>query len=123
MYYVILAFGLFLIFVGTIILANPNIVYTQLRNHSNSLNLHIAAVVARILLGVVLIRYADESKFPLAFEIIGYVSLIAGITLGGIGRIKFLKLMQWALTLVPKYGRVTGLLAIVFGGFLWYAVL
>jgi hypothetical protein len=42
--------------------------------------------------------------------------------LGIIGRANFNRLMSWALSVAPTFGRIGGLLAILFGGFLIYAV-
>ena len=123
MNYVILVFGIMMILIGAIIIIKPDAVFNVLRSHSESVNLHIIAVVVRITLGVILITYAIESKYPIILQIIGWLLLTAGIILGAIGRSKFKKLMAWALTLAPSYGRVSGMIAILFGGFLGYAVL
>ena len=76
----------------------------------------------RIILGVALIMYATESKYPKAILIIGWISIVAASVLGIMGRPNFRRLMSWALSLAPSFGRIGGFLAILFGGFLIHAV-
>jgi len=97
-------------------------VFGVISTHSKSLNLHIFAVVIRLVLGIALLTYAHNSKFPLTIEVIGWLSICAAIILSLIGRDKFIKLIQWAMTVIPRYGRVSGVFAVLFGGFLGYAV-
>jgi len=90
---------------------------------SESLGLHILAVVVRIILGVALMMYATESKYPTAISILGWISIVAASVLGVMGRTNFRRLMSWALSLAPSFGRIGGFLAILFGGFLIHAVI
>jgi hypothetical protein len=104
-------------------LINPETVFGLLRRKLESLNLHILAVVVRIILGVALIICAAESKYPTAILILGWISIIAAAVLGVMGRTNFKRLMSWALGLAPSFGRIGGFLAILFGGFLVHAVI
>jgi len=67
--------------------------------------------------------YATESKYPTAISILGWISIVAASVLGIMGRANFRRLMSWALSLAPSFGRIGGLLAILFGGFLIHAVI
>lgn len=111
-----------MLLVGAVILIKPDSVFNLLRSSANSLGLHVVAVVVRLVLGVALITYAVDSRYPIILAVIGWISLAAAIILGVMGHSKFQRLMAWALSLVSSYGRVGGLLVIVFGGFLIHAV-
>ena len=123
MNYVILIFGVLTLVAGVIILIKPEIIFGILRSNVDSLSLHFLAVVVRIILGVALIGYASESKYPIILEVLGWISLVAAVVLGVIGRSNFTRLMKWALSLGSSYGRVGGFISVLFGGFLVYAVL
>ena len=122
MNYIIILFGIATIVAGLIIVINPDTVFGLLRRKFESLGLHISAVVVRIILGAVLIICAAESKYPTAILIIGWISIVAAAVLGIMGRTNFKRLMSWALNVAPSFGRLGGLLAILFGGFLIHAV-
>ena len=123
MNYIIILFGAATLLSGIIIVINPETVFGPIRRNLESLNLHILAVVVRIIIGVALIMYAAGSKYPTAILIVGWVSIFAAAVLGLIGRTNFKRLMSWALGLTDSFGRVSGLFAMLFGGFLIYAVL
>lgn len=122
MNYVILVFASIMLIAGAIILVKPTIVFGLMSTYSKSLQLHVFAVVVRLFLGIVFVTSAQSSKFPLTLEVIGWLFITAGIMLSVIGRNNFKKLVGWGLTLLPKYGRASGAFAILFGGFLVYAI-
>jgi len=120
--YVILVFGTITLLAGVVILFRPDSIFSILRRHLESLSLHVLAVLVRVILGVVLIAYASESRFPIILEVLGWVSLAAAFILGVIGRSRFKSLMGWALGVASPFARVGGVFAVLFGGFLVYAV-
>jgi len=122
MNYIIILFGIATIVAGVIIVINPDTVFGLWRRKLESLGLHILAVVVRIILGAALIICAAGSKYPTAILILGWISIVAAAVLGIMGRTKFKRLMSWALNVAPSFGRLGGLLAILFGGFLIHAV-
>jgi len=123
MNYIVILFGAAILVAGIIILVNPETVFGLLHRKSESLGMHILAVVVRIILGAALIICAAESKYPTAILIIGWISIVAAAVLGIVGRTNFKRLMSWAVGLAPSFGRIGGLLAILFGGFLVHAVI
>jgi hypothetical protein len=122
MNYIVMLFGAATIIAGIIIVINPESVFGLMRRKLESLGLHILAVVVRIIIGVALIMCAAESKYPAAILILGWISIVAASVLGIMGRTKFRRLMSWALSLNPSFGRIGGFVAILFGGFLIHAV-
>jgi hypothetical protein len=122
MNYIVMLFGAATIVAGIIIVIYPESIFGLVRRKLDSLGLHILAVVVRIIIGVALIMCAAESKYPTAILILGWISIVAASVLGIMGRSNFKRLMSWALSVAPSFGRIGGLLAILFGGFLIYAV-
>jgi len=122
MNYIIMLFGTATIVAGIIIVINPESVFGLMRRKLESLGLHILAVVVRIIIGVALIICAVESKYPTAILVLGWISIVAASVLGIMGRTHFRRLMSWALSLKPSFGRIGGFFAILFGGFLIHAV-
>ena len=117
----IIIFGALTLLAGIVIVINPETIFGFLRNHLDKVELHILAVVVRIVLGVLLIYQSSISKFPLVIEIIGLLSIVAAIFLAVMGRRNFKRLMSWALSLAKPIGRVGGVIAMAFGAFLIYA--
>ena len=121
--YIIVLFSSATIVAGILILIKPDMVFGLIRRKTESFGLHILAVVLRIILGIALMMYATESKYPTAISIIGWISIVAACVLGVMGRTNFKRLMSWALSLAPSFGRIGGFLAILLGGFLIHAVI
>ena len=117
----IIIFGALNLLAGIVIVINPEVIFGFLRNNLDKLELHILAIVVRLVLGVLLIYQSNVSKFPFVIEIIGWLTIVAAIFLAVIGRRNFNRLMSWALSLVKSFGRVGGVLAAAFGAFLIYA--
>jgi len=117
----IITFGALTLLAGIVIVINPEIIFGRLRNNLDKLILHILAVAVRLGLGALLIYQSDVSKFPLAIEIIGWLSIVAAISLAVMGRHNFNRLMSWALSLLKPFGRIGGVIAAAFGAFLIYA--
>ena len=123
MNYIIILFATATIVAGIVIVINPETIFGLLRRKLDSLSLHILAVVVRVILGVALLMYATESKYPTAISILGWISIVAASILGIMGRTNFRRLVSWALSLAPSFGRIGGFLAILFGSFLIHAVI
>lgn len=122
MYYMILGFGILILLSGLLILINPNVVFHLLRDNLESLSLYAIAITVRLVLGIVLIAYATVSKFPIIFQILGWLLIIAAVFLGVMGRSRFQQVLIWVTGIKPVYARFTGILAMLFGGFLIYAI-
>ena len=122
MNYFIILFGLLILFLGVMILAKPEPIFAVLGRNSESLTLHIVAVVVRFILGTALVTYAGESKFPLALQVIGWLSISAAFLLIVIGRSNFKSLLAWGFSFASSIGRVVGFVAILFGVFLIFSV-
>ncbi len=105
---------------GVVILISPEVIYGYLRSNIDKLTIHILAVVVRLIIGALLISQSSLSKYPLVIEILGWLSIVAALSLAAMGRHNFQRLISWALTFVNPYGRAAGIFAAAFGGFLIY---
>jgi len=117
----IIIFGALTLMAGIVIVINPEIIFGFLRKNLDKLELHILAVAVRLVLGVLLIYQSNLSKFPVAIEILGWLSIVAAVFIAVMGRRNFHRLVSWALSFVKPFGRVGGVLAAAFGAFLIYA--
>lgn len=117
----IIAFASSIILAGLVLLVNPNVVFGVLSRQSQGFGLHILAVVVRLMLGVLLVYQSGVSRYPLAIEIIGWVSITAAAFLTVMGRDRFQQLISWGLSVAKSFARVGGVLAVCFGAFLIHA--
>ena len=81
------------------------------------------AVIVRLMLGVALIITAPGSRFPLVFQIVGWVAIIAGVAAVFIGIERLRRFTNWWFERFSPPGiRLWVLFAMAFGGFLIYGV-
>ena len=119
----ILLFGALILLAGAVLVIDPGRFVALLEKHVDSLGLYVLAVVARLVLGAMLVAGADVSRYPLAIEIIGGIAIAAALFLALIGRARFRRIMVWALGLVRPAARASGFVAAGFGAFLVHAFL
>jgi len=117
----IIIFGALSLLAGIVIVINPEVIFGSLRKNLDKPGVQILAVVVRLIIGALLISQSSLSKFPLAIEIIGWLSIVAALSLAVMGRHNFHRLMSWGLNIFKPFGRVGGIFAAAFGGFLIYA--
>ena len=122
MQYAIVLFGVFMVLAGVVILVRPELFVDLLKRHIGSLFLQVLAVVVRLAIGILLILYADQSRFPLTLQVLGCIAVAAAVFGAILPRDTFQRLISWALDTFSGYMRVGGVGALVFGGFLIYAV-
>lgn len=118
---IIIFFGLMTCVAGLVIVFDPDIVFGPIRKNLEKVSLQVVAVGVRVVLGILLIQFAGGSKFPTIIEVLGWLSIAAAAAFAAIGRRRFVSLMTWALSLLKPYGRIGGVFAMAFGGFLVYA--
>lgn len=115
---IIILFGSLTCLAGLVVLINPEMVFGILRKSYSKIELHILAVVIRLILGAFLIYQSDASRYPITIEIIGWLSIAAAVIFALIGRTNFCTLMAWALSQAKTFGRFGGVIATAFGAFL-----
>jgi len=117
----IILFGILVLLAGVLLLINPDMIFGFLQNNIESPVIHVAAVLVRLVIGVLLIAQSGLSRFPLAMETLGWVFIIAAIVLAVMGRGRFRQLLSWVLTSFKAFGRIAGVIAVGFGSFITYA--
>ena len=122
MTYIILLFGLLIPFGGALLLIRPDYIFSLITKYEDSLNLHFFAVIVRIILGIALVIGASESKYPIILQFFGWLAISAALVLSVIGRERFKSLIKWSVKITPLFQRLMGVLSILFGCFLIYAV-
>ena len=80
------------------------------------------AVIVRLLLGLALIIVAPDSRFPLTFEALGWIAILAAVVLALMGRNRVRSLVGWFERFSPAVVRLWLLFGMAFGGFLIYGV-
>lgn len=80
-------------------------------------------VVVRLVLGAALITSAPISSFPLVFEVLGYLAILAALALIIVGHERTRKIIGWFAQLRTPAIRLWLLFGMAFGGFLVYGLL
>ena len=78
------------------------------------------AVMVRFLVGVLLVMAAPHSRFPLAFEILGWLAIAAALLIPVIGRERIGRLLDWWSRRSHSGIRLWSLAGLAFGCFLVY---
>ena len=81
------------------------------------------AVIVRLVLGVSLIVVAPESRFPLAFLVLGWFTIVAAVGLVAIGQQRVRGIIAWTGRFSASIFRLWLLVGMAFAGFLIYGVL
>lgn len=117
----IILFGILSLLIGISLLITPEIIIGWIEENLETTSLYISAIVARLVLGVIFIAAAGKSKYPIVIKILGYLFIIAAIIFILIGQESFRNFMASFIPHVKPFAPISGLLSIVFGGFLIYA--
>ena len=80
------------------------------------------AVLTRLVLGASLVLVASTSRFPNAFEIVGWMTLVAAAVLFLVGRGRLRKIVTWFDRFSPALVRMVLVIGIAFGAVLVYGV-
>ena len=82
------------------------------------------AVIVRLVLGSALIIVAPASQFPIVFQALGVIAIVAAIALALMGRERMRQFLAWfSERFSARSVRLWLLFGMAFGGFLVYGVL
>ncbi len=118
---IITIFGIFLILSGISLFFAPDLLFDFLDNYKGHLSVYILAIAVRIGLGILLLKFAHTSTYPLAIKILACFFIIAAVVFVFIGHENFQALIAYVIPVFKPYTRIVGLLSIAFGGFFLYA--
>lgn len=79
--WVVIFFGLFIVFVGLIMLVIPKKARITLRKSGSTNFINYSEITIRLIPAVALILHSDYSKYPEAFKIFGWIMLITSLIL------------------------------------------
>ncbi len=106
---------------GISLLIKQEIIIGWIENNMVNTSLYISAIVARLVFGISFIVAAQESKYPGVIKFIAYLFIVEAIIYILIGQEIFQNFITSLIPHVKPFAPVSGLLSIVFGGFLIYA--
>ena len=119
-------FGTFFVLTGIILIINPSIVFGLFNDTSDNILVYIGAIVARIILGSLLIYISSFSKYPLVMFIFGLYIIIQAIVSAVIGWNRFSRFLSWILLKTEPFAepfcRAGGVMSVCFGVFIIYAI-
>ncbi len=117
----VLLIGLFVIAVGLVGVVAPSSLMTVGRYAVTSVGLYTIAAL-RIGIGAVLIKVAPDSRAPAMLRVFGIIALIAGLTTALVGTDRARAMLEWELAQGLGFVRFGAGLAVIFGGFIAFAV-
>jgi len=118
---IIKLFGLLLLVAGISLLIYPELIIGWIGDNMENTLLYITAISVRLVIGFLFIIAAGESKYPLGIKLLGYLFILASIILMFLGQFGFQHLINSVIPEVEPYAPLSGLLSILFGGFIIYA--
>ncbi len=119
----IAVFGVLICLAGLVILLAPE-KFRNVMNRFDGQPRYLFAIIARIIIGAILLWEASNLKFPLAMQIIGGISIVAAIVLLLMGRDRMDRMIDWFMAkMTDNIMRGWSVLAFAFGAFLIYVTM
>ena len=122
MKWIVYFFGVFMVVAGIVLFIDDSIVLGYIESNRESSWLYFFAIVMRILMGAALLKTASKSRHPLAFLVIGGIALAAALIFLVIGHEQFQNMMATLLPYFENTGTWSGIVALIFGAYLIYAI-
>ena len=119
---VITLVGVLICLAGLLILVSPQRFRNAMNNFAGQPRF-LFAVIARIVIGAILLLEAPNLKFTFAMQIIGGISILAAIALLLMGQGRMDRMIDWFMRLTDDVFRLTSVTALIFGAFLVYVTL
>ena len=121
--WIVIFFGIFIIFIGSVMLINPIKARNTLRKAGSTNLINYAEITLRLIPAIALIVCSEVSKFPMAFKIFGWIMLITSLILYVVPRKIHHKFsMKSAEILKPIYFRLISPFAFLLGGLILYNI-
>lgn len=122
--FIVVLFGVFIVFVGLLMLLSPKTARTILQKAGSTNFINYAEITLRLIVAIALISYSDLSKFPQAFKLLGWFMLVTSLILYFVPRkLQHSFSIKSAAILKPTYLRFISPFAFLFGGLIIYNVI
>jgi len=122
--YIVILFGAFIIFAGFLMLFRPKKARKTLQLAGSTNMINYTEITLRFIIAIALIVYAEFSKIPEVFTILGWFMLITSLILYAVPRkLHHQFSLRSAEILKPSYFQFIAPLAYIFGGFIIYNTL
>ncbi len=122
--WVVIIFGIFIIFVGFVMLIKPEIARNTVRKAGSTNLINYGEITIRLIPAIALILSSSLSRFPRFFEIFGWTMLITSLLLNLVPRKTHHSFsMKSADILKPIYFRMISPFAFVLGLFIIFNML
>ena len=118
---IIILFGIVIAGSGLVLTFRPSFVTGFIDKYLGNPWLYAFAIAVRLVVGLLLVQLAAQSRFPLVITILGWVMIAAAVFLAALGLKRFTRFIRWIIDKVKPWVRAGGLFALVFGAFLVYA--
>lgn len=79
--YIVLMFGIYIIFVGFLMLFAPKKARSILRKAGSTNFINYSEITIRLILAIAIILYSDSTKFPDPFKMLGWFMMITSLIL------------------------------------------
>jgi len=119
----VLLFGAAITLLAILGLASPGKLRNFVSGFGRSRNGFYFAIGIRLVFGIMLIGAASESRFPLGFQVLGFVSLVGAAAVAIIGQVRVQRMGEWANARSDVVIRAWALCAAAFGAFLVYGAM
>ena len=103
---------------GVLLLVRPALMIGLIESGAGRPWLYTFAIIVRVVLGVLLVTGAAQSRYPLVVEILGWLVLAAALVLLLMGSKRFYRLIRWIMQKVRPFAPIGGLIGVLFGVFL-----
>jgi len=118
--YGIAVFGFMMVVISLIAVIKPEAWGQMILKFVRFPYFHPFEILIRVVFGILFVVYADQTKFPLTVEIVGFVLFGLGVGLSFITSSQHRRLGHWLVEKLSKYFRPAGLVSLTFGAFLIY---
>ncbi len=116
---VIALVGVAICLAGLVILIIPE-KFRNVMNRWTGQPRFLFAVIARIIIGAILLLEAPNLKFTFAMQIIGGISILAAVALLLMGQERMDRIIDWFMRLSDEVFRFASVVSIAFGAFFIY---
>ncbi len=121
--WIIVAFGIFLIFAGFLMLFDPKRAKATIGKAGSTNFINYAEITFRLIISIAMILYADFCRYPEFFKVLGWFMFVTSLILYLVPRkIHHGFSSKAADTLKPIYLRLLFPFSMLFGGFVLYCV-